>query len=173
MMPNFDVHVGDHYRNLYYFALSLSRNEADAADLTQHAYLKLAKHWVKIKNPSKVKSWLFSTLYRDFIDRKRKRKFESDVQIETISREISFESTEAADKHDSEIAVQALIDLQDEYRIPLTLFYLEDYSYKEIAKVLDIPIGTVMSRLHRGKELLYDKLMKKKTRAPFANSSAL
>ncbi|MEO0796865.1 MAG: RNA polymerase sigma factor [Verrucomicrobiota bacterium] len=159
MIANLEEHINSNYKNLYYFALSLTKNEADACDLTQHAFLKLAKNVNKIRDDKKVKSWLFSTLYRDFIDGKRRSRFQADQPFEEAAGNMHSESPPSDNRLDSQAVLKILIKLDDDLRIPLTLFYLEDYSYKEIAKLLKIPMGTVMSRLHRGKELLYQTLI--------------
>lgn len=158
MTDDLEELVSAHYKNLYYFALSLCRNEADASDLTQQTFFKLTKHHAKIRNAAKVKGWLFSTLYRDFVDRQRRQKFQSDTPVENYASEIAHESTKAVDRLDGQVVMNAMMALDDALRQPLTLFYLEDYSYREIADILGIPMGTVMSRLHRGKEILHRTL---------------
>ena len=151
-----------HYKKLYYFALSLAKNEADAADYTQQTYLKLAKNWKKIRDKNKIKSWLFSTLYREFLDRNKRNKFNADISFE-IATETIADETQQSNNLDHATTLEALMALNDSLRLPLTLFYLEDYSYRQISEILLIPIGTVMSRLHRGKEILYDKLSHRST----------
>lgn len=159
MEAEFEKHVEETYKGVYYFAMSLAKNEADAADLTQQAYLKLAKNWAKIRDRSKVKSWLFSALYREFLDRRKRSRFNSDVSFEIVAAELEDESL-PSNKVDHETMLIALRELDETLRLPLTLFYLEDYSYRQIAEILLIPIGTVMSRMHRGKETLYKVLTK-------------
>lgn len=157
MESDFEYHVNANYQNLYYFALSLAKNEADAADYTQQAYLKLAKNWKKITDKTKIKSWLFSTLYREYLDRKRRGKFEADISFDIITETMEYESPESNDL-DHAVVIEELMKLDDSLQLPLTLFYLEDYSYRQISEILLIPIGTVMSRLHRGKRILYQQL---------------
>lgn len=157
MESNFENSVNAHYKNLYYFALSLTKNEADAADFTQQAYLKLANNWKTISDKAKVKSWLFSTLYREFLDRKRRGKFEADVDFEVVA-EVMEDEAPRMSHLDHKVVLQELMKLDESLQLPLTLFYLEDYSYRQIAEILLIPVGTVMSRLHRGKKVLYNQL---------------
>ncbi|MEO0509525.1 MAG: RNA polymerase sigma factor [Verrucomicrobiota bacterium] len=159
MESDFEQHVNANYQNLYYFALSLAKNEADAADFTQQAYLKLAKNWNKIADKSKIKSWLFSTLYREFVDRRRRGKFQANVNFEVISETIEDEMPDP-NHLDHEVVIKELMNLDESLQVPLTLFYLEDYSYREISEILMIPVGTVMSRLHRAKKTLYERLTK-------------
>jgi len=147
-----------YYKDVYRFALYLARNEADAADLTQYAYEQLVLKHHQIQEAGKVRSWLQSTLYRKFIDQKRR--------IIRFPQEELHEEHPAAltrppapgDQIDAKAAVAALEQLEDDLRFPLTLFYLNSSSYKEIAETLDLPMGTVMSRLYRGKEKLYQLL---------------
>jgi RNA polymerase sigma factor (sigma-70 family) len=84
-MKEYEGAVDQHYKNLYYFALTLTRNGADAEDMVQQSFLKLAKSYAKIRDITKVKSWLFSTLYRQFIDQKRKTNRYPEIQYEDTS----------------------------------------------------------------------------------------
>lgn len=146
--------VRDHYKLVYRFAYSLVKNQADAADLTQYAYERLAMKWKQIEDASKVKGWLQSTVYRKFLDQRRRvTKF---PQVE-MNEEIHQPDEQAADgkRLDAQTAIEALMQLEDELRVPLSLFYLESCPYKKIAEILELPVGTVMSRLHRGKAKLY------------------
>lgn len=141
------------YDPLYRFALSLAHNEDDAQDLTQATFLKWAKKGDTLRDRSKAKTWLFSVLYREFLDQaKRSRRFPHselhDDQVPTAN------SPSAERKIDAAAAVEALAQLDKRFRAPLILFFMENHSYQEIAEILDIPIGTVMSRLRRGKDRL-------------------
>lgn len=142
--------VDQHYVNLYRFALSLAQNEQDAADLVQEAFSIFARKGHQIRDSSKVKSWLFTTLRREFFALRRDHQRYSDTPPDG---ETAAELTvEQAHSLDSEAVLNALRRLPLEYREPLTLYYLDDQSYQEIANILNIPIGTVMSRLSRAKE---------------------
>ena len=155
---DFEELVGSYYEPLYKFAWSLSKTEEDARDLTQQTFLIWAEKGHTLKDAGKVKSWLFTTLYREFL-----RQYRRGQRITPIDQEI------LETRHDSSLvssirqlegneAMETLNELEDVYREPLILFYMEDLTYKEIAEVLDIPIGTVMSRLARGKGQLKQKL---------------
>jgi RNA polymerase sigma-70 factor (ECF subfamily) len=158
-MKEYEGAVDQHYKNLYYFALNLTRNGADAEDLVQQAFLKLAKSYSKIRDITKVKSWLFSTLYRQFIDQKRNLTRYPEIQYEeTSTGTMSVEPTGVGEGVDCESVVTALKILKESLRVPLTLFYFEHYSYQEIAEIMELPLGTVMSRLYRGKAELYKQL---------------
>ena len=152
---DFDQLVNDYYQNLYKFAFSLAKNEADATDLTQQTYYKFATKGHQLKDKGKVKTWLFTTLYREFLGAARRRKKFTHVELDEAGRELPATQSENVTRQlDGALAVEALKELEERYRAPLTLFYLDDFSYKEIAATLDVPIGTVMSRLSRGKEQL-------------------
>jgi RNA polymerase sigma-70 factor, ECF subfamily len=154
---DFEELVEVFYMPLYRFALSLSREPSDAADLTQQTFLLWATKGHQLHQQSKVKSWLFTTLYREFLrgERKRCRQFESDGEAE-LSDVQSLPV--AADQLDGDAVIHALLNLEEIYRAPLSLFYLQEHSYKEIAEILDLQLGTVMSRISRGKAQLRKQL---------------
>ncbi len=151
---DFEKLVEDFYMPLYRFALSLSRRESDAADLTQQTFLLWALKGHQLRDPSKVKTWLFTSLYREFLGRKRQqdRFVEAESSAEAVAAQTVAASVVA--QLDGDIVQRALFALEEIYRAPLALFYLQQHSYKEIAETLEIPIGTVMSRISRGKEQL-------------------
>lgn len=149
--------VRDHYKLVYRFAYSLVKNQADAADLTQYAYERLTMKWKQIQDASKVKGWLQSTVYRKFLDQRRRVTKFPEVEMNEEFHEADEQST-GETKLDAQMAIDALMGLEEELRVPLSLFYLESCPYKKIAEVLDLPVGTVMSRLHRGKAKLYKLL---------------
>lgn len=146
--------VRDHYKLVYRFAYSLAKNQADAADLTQYAYERLAMKWKQIQDASKVKGWLQSTVYRKFLDQRRRVTKFPEVEVNEEIHQASDSSREM-NKLDAQLAIDALMQLEEELRTPLSLFYLESCPYKKIAEILQLPVGTVMSRLHRGKAKLY------------------
>lgn len=146
------------YDPLYRFALSLTRNGDDALDLTQQTFARWAEKGHTLRDKDRAKSWLFMVLYREFVDSRRLKQ-----------REVLGEAEAALDRHpghpstagsgvDAAAVVGALGALDETFRAPVSLFYLQSHSYKEIAEILDIPIGTVMSRIARGKEQLRAKL---------------
>ena len=139
---------------LYRFALSLSRKESDAADLTQQTFFLWASKGHQLRDPSKVKTWLFTSLYREFLGRKRQQ--DRFVEVESSGEAVATQTISASvvNQLDGDIVQRALFALEEIYRAPLTLFYLQQHSYKEIAQTLEVPIGTVMSRISRGKQQL-------------------
>lgn len=153
----FERLVSAHYEPLYRFAYSLAKNEMQAADLTQQTFYIWAAKGHELRDASKAKTWLFTTLYREFLGGRRHETRFPKVSLEHAPEQTAG-ATPVAEVIDANAAVEALRGLDENYRAPLTLFYLKQLSYAEIAKVLDIPIGTVMSRLSRGKEVLRQKL---------------
>jgi RNA polymerase sigma-70 factor (ECF subfamily) len=150
--------VETHYRGLYQFALSLAHSEADASDLTQETFLRWAEKGSQLRDAAKAKSWLYTTLYRLFLNRRRHvTRFPHDELSEVESALPSVESDAVRNMEGADV-MEALSQIDEVFRTPLTLFYLEDHSYQEIAEILDVPPGTVMSRLWRGKALLRAKL---------------
>lgn len=151
---DFEKLVDDFYMPLYRFALSLSRKESDAADLTQQTFYLWASKGHQLRDQSKVKTWLFTSLYREFLGRKRQQ--DRFVGADDGAEAINAQAVPASvvSQLDGDIVQRALLALEEIYRAPLTLFYLQQLSYKEIAETLEIPIGTVMSRISRGKEQL-------------------
>ncbi len=158
MSLQFENLVREHYQNLYRFALSLSRHPSDAGDLTQQTFALWAEKGHQLRTASKAKSWLFTTLYREFL--RSKRRYTRFPHVELSEAEPELPSVDAAHVRTMEAsdALSALACLDDHYREPLSLFYLGDHSYKEIADILTVPIGTVMSRLARGKKMLRQAL---------------
>jgi RNA polymerase sigma factor (sigma-70 family) len=152
---SFDDVVNAHYESLYRFALSLTRREADACDLTQQTFYRWAKKGGQLRDKSKAKSWLFTTLYREFLGQRRREDKFPEVDISTVDgAEFQMDAPLPEPLLDGASAIAALQRLAEIYRAPLTLFYLEEHSYREIAGILEVPLGTVMSRISRGKELL-------------------
>lgn len=146
------------YDPLYRFAYSLTRNPDDALDLTQNAFHKLATKGQDLREKTKVKSWLFSVVHREFIDQYRRRQRYPSTSLDFIPEPTSLSTGTPGRELDRQRAVHYLTEMEEKFRAPLTLFYLEHFSYREIADVLEIPIGTVMSRLRRAKNHLRERL---------------
>jgi RNA polymerase sigma-70 factor (ECF subfamily) len=147
--------VDAQYAPLYRFALSLARNSADAGDLVQQTFFIWATKGHALREAAKAKSWLFTTLYREFL-RSRRREARSS-SLETLAEghpELLTEEVDRVSRLDTAEVMSALQAVDDTFRAPLTLFYLQEMSYQAIAETLEVPIGTVMSRLSRGKAQL-------------------
>ena len=157
---NFEDIVDRFYHMLYRFALSLARNQADACDLTQQTFSVWAAKGHLLRDATKVKSWLFTTLYREFISQRRHEARWPQQEISESEHELPIAQPESVDGLDTAQVMSALQTIDENFRAPLVLFYLEEHSYEEIAQILDVPIGTVMSRLSRGKQKLQQVLLK-------------
>jgi RNA polymerase sigma-70 factor, ECF subfamily len=155
--PDFQQLVDQQYEPLFRFALSLSKSEADAADLTQQTFFLWASKGDQLRDRSKAKAWLFTTLYREFLSRCRHEIRFPKVELEEV-REEEMSISPNINALDGVTVLHALHEVLEPFRAPLTLFYLEQFSYQEIAEILEVPIGTVMSRLSRGKALLRERL---------------
>jgi RNA polymerase sigma-70 factor (ECF subfamily) len=151
---DFEDIVDRFYPMLYRFALSLARNEADACDLTQQTFSVWATKGHLLRDGSKVKSWLFTTLYREFISNRRREMRWPMEELSEVEGELPVAMPETVDCLEAEQVMAALQSIDETFRAPLVLFYLEENSYEEIAQILEIPVGTVMSRLSRGKQKL-------------------
>jgi len=156
--------VDAYYAPLYRFALSLARNPADAGDLTQQTFYVWATKGSALRDGSKVKTWLFTTLYREFLrGRRRGARVTALDDLPPGEEDPPAAETDLALNMDAQGVVEALQEVDEVFRAPLTLFYLEDLPYQEIADLLEVPIGTVMSRLSRGKAQLRAALARKAT----------
>ena len=159
----FEEAVNAQYEPLYRFAFSLTQREAEARDLTQESFAQLGRKASQIQHKSKIKSWLFTTLYRAFIDSQRKRTRYPHVEMEDATADLPVSQPVAAERVDATVALETLKQVPEVFRAPLTLFYLEEHSYLEIAEILGVPAGTVMSRISRGRAMLRE-LMEDKPR---------
>ena len=161
----FDQVVTEHYAMLHRFALSLTRNESESLDLTQQTFYLWATKGGQLRDGAKLKSWLCTTLYREFLgDRRHAQRFPQ-VELSVVEHELPAVETETIEKMDAALVTEALLEVDEIHRAPLMLFYTEDRSYQEIAEILGIAIGTVMSRLARGKQQLRRRLLEKETSA--------
>ena len=169
----FEERTLPYLKPLFRLAFRLTGDPATAEDLVQDTYLKALQSFSTLRDPERVRPWLFQILSRLVIDRYR-----------AASREVPIEDPAALDRfslydriadedplpysnslHDEFLAQfpdeevrRALLGLPQVYRLPLVLLYVEDLSYRELAEVLGCPVGTVMSRLHRGRKTLEREL---------------
>lgn len=170
--------VDAHYTPLYRFALSLTKSPSDAGDLTQQTFFIWAKQGHALREEGKAKSWLFTTLYREFLRiRRRSGRVMALEDLGPVEADPPAPEVDVVTGMDAGLVVEALQEVDETYRVPLTLFYLQDLSYKEIAGMLEVPIGTVMSRLSRGKAQLRTALARKEAGprsklVPFQNPEA-
>ena len=147
----FEAIVGTYYEPLFRFAMSLTRAESDARDLTQQTFYVWAAKGHQLRDPSKAKAWLFTTLHRAFLGaRQRSTRFPHHDLEEVPMDELPAASSNAADSVDSRQVLVALEKVDEVYQAAVALFYLQDCSYLEIAEILQVPMGTVKSRIARG-----------------------
>jgi RNA polymerase sigma-70 factor, ECF subfamily len=161
--------VALYHHDLYRFAYSLAGNKDDACELTQEAYYRLLSNNQKLRDSTKTKAWLFTTLYRLFLGEKRRNNRFPHLTISSVERELPTLSAEMVNEMDGVLVMEALREIDEHHRTPLVLFYLQNLSYREIAEILDVPIGTVMSRLSRSKIALRDHLASRGVQRKAAN----
>ena len=149
--PEFEQLVNRYYRDLYRFGFSLTGSEADACDLAQETFYVWANKRHQLKNPAKVKAWLFTTLHRQFLQTRRHQTRFKDEPIDEASPELPAIAADCVNRIDARTLLRFLGQLDETYRAPLVLYYLEDLSYNEIAATLAVPLGTVQSRIARAK----------------------
>jgi RNA polymerase sigma-70 factor (ECF subfamily) len=170
---NFTDLAMEHMPSLYSAAMRMTRNPADAEDLVQETYLKAYRAFDSFQEGTNLKAWLYRILTNTFINsyRSRKRRPEQteldDVEDLYLYRRLGGLEAAAAGRsaeeevleHFTEGDVKAAIEaLPEQFRLAVLLADVEGFSYKEIAEILDVPIGTVMSRLHRGRKALQKAL---------------
>lgn len=149
-VSDFEALVQRFYAPLYRFAFSLTRSEPDACDLTQQTFLRFAKKGHQLRDRNKAKSWLFTTLHREFLAQKRKAGRQVQETLEHSESELPVLVPDLVSRLDSKTVVLALEQVDQVFQAPIALYYLEDYSYQNIADILEIPLGTVKSRISRG-----------------------
>lgn len=149
--------VAAHHAVLYRYALRLTGSPADAEDLTQQTFLTAQTRLDQLRDPQCGRSWLFSILRNAFLGLKRQRR---EFPAENIESHLDEAASWVRDdlEIDEERLQAALNELSDEFRLVVLMFYFENCSYREIAEKLDLPLGTVMSRLSRAKGHLRSRL---------------
>lgn len=157
------------------YALRLTRNQADAEDLVQEAALRACRGFHGFQAGTNFKAWFFRILTHCFYERHRRRTVETEsVELDDLPELFLYEQTAELGLHrrspdpaqdllgrlDVEEIVEALGRLPEDYRVAATLYFMDDHSYEEIAGILGVPVGTVRSRLHRGRRILQQELWK-------------
>jgi RNA polymerase sigma-70 factor, ECF subfamily len=170
---NFERDALQYSRQLYSAAMRMARNPADAEDLVQETYLKAYRAYHTFEEGTNLKAWLYRILTNTYINKYRKdsrRPNEVDIgEVEDLYlyRRLGSEDTAEAARTTEDRVLDGLVEsdikaaveeLPETFRMPVLLADLEGFSYKEIADILDIPIGTVMSRLHRGRKAMQKRL---------------
>jgi RNA polymerase sigma-70 factor (ECF subfamily) len=165
----FEKEMLPHLKSLYHFGYRLTNNEDDANDLVQDTYLKAYRFFHSYERGSNAKAWLFRILKNSFINVYRKASKEPNkIDYEEAETFLNTGKSSYVDSIDArekifrgligdEVA-KALNSLPVDFRIVIILCDIEEFTYEEIAKIIDIPIGTVRSRLHRARKMLRDML---------------
>ncbi len=173
-MPNpdarrFAILIEPHFDALFRAAYRLARNRADAEDLVQETYLRAYRGFGGFREGTNVKAWLYRILTNTFINQYRAKKRRPDqVDLDDVEDFYIFRrlggleaadaertaETEALEAMPDDEVKQALESIPEQFRMAVILADIEGFSYKEIAEILDVPIGTVMSRIHRGRRQL-------------------
>jgi RNA polymerase sigma-70 factor, ECF subfamily len=149
--------VESHYDSLYRYAYRLSGSAADAEDLTQETFGKAISRAEQLRDASKARGWMFRILRNAYLHRIRDEKRHKTVALPLDGDLASPIPTETIEIDPAKLQA-GLNDLEEAFRTPLILFYFEEFSYREIAEQMDLPIGTVMSRLARAKAFLRHRL---------------
>ncbi len=147
---DFEGLVARYYEPLYQFAFSLTRAEADACDLTQQTFYVWATKGHQLRDPEKVKTWLFTTLHRQFLESRRRQVRFPHEELEAAEVELPVILPGTISQLDTALVLATLGRVDEPFQAPVSLFYLHDHSYKEIAAILELPLGTVKSRISRG-----------------------
>ncbi len=147
---------------LYNLAMHLTQNRQDAEDLVQEATLRAYRYFHRFERGTNFKAWIMTIMRNLYINRYRKRLKEPvKVEFEEVENFISFpEISGVQEEIFSEIIRNLVNKLPQELRIVITLFYVDGFTYKEIAKITEVPLGTVMSRLYTARQILKRQLSK-------------
>jgi len=160
--PEFENLVKLYYRDLYRFAFSLTGSEIDAIDLTQETFYIWANKRHQLRNPTSVKGWLFTALHREYLKICRRQRRVAHEPIDEGAENFPHVTADVVNRIDAQTLLNVLGQIDEGFRAPLVLYYLEDLSYKEIGDVLAIPLGTVQSRIARAKIKLLQLLSETK-----------
>lgn len=148
--------VEAYYAMLYRYAYRLSGSAADAEDLTQQAFLTAQQKLEQLRDAENAKAWLFTIVRNAYLKTRRGPAANAAVSLQSVAE--PSQQTEGPLELTGEELGKVLDELPEDFRVPLVLFYFEDMSYRDIAAALELPIGTIMSRLSRGKTHLRQRL---------------
>src|SRR5690606_37468523 len=143
------VLVEEHYALVYRYACRLSGSAADGEDLAQQAFLTAQRKLDQLREPDRAKGWLCAIVRNAYLKGLRDSNGHDTVSLDRLPEPVDPVDSDAP--IDREELQAALDELPEEFRTPLILFYFEEFTYREIAEQMETPVGTVMSRLARGK----------------------
>jgi RNA polymerase sigma-70 factor (ECF subfamily) len=158
-----------HMDFLYNYALRMTYNAADAEDLVQETFMKAFRFWDSYEQGTNIRAWLFRIMKNAYINRYRKEKKEPETveyqEVENFYTSLSGGVVETSDSQEAmfnnlleDDVSTAIAELPEDFRTVVILCDIEELKYEEVAEFLECPIGTVRSRLHRGRKLLRTKL---------------
>lgn len=169
LYADFEREAVPHMDSLYNYAVKMTGDSDDASDLIQDTYLKAFRFFDKFEQGTNCKAWLFRIMKNTYINNYRKNAKEPDKvdyeDVENFYENIKASNTDSAHLEkdiydnllDDELS-QAISSLPEDFRTVVILADIEGYTYDEIADFIDIPVGTVRSRLHRARKMLFTKL---------------
>ncbi len=155
---------------LYNYALRMTNDEDEAKDLLQETYLKAFRFWNQFQNGTNSKAWLFQIMKNSYINRYRKEKkngekisYDNIEEFYETIKEKNIDESNVFNNFFSNIlddeVIEAIEKLPDEYKTSIILCDIEELSYEEISEFLQVPVGTVRSRIHRGRKILQNELL--------------
>lgn len=168
---SFEAEALPHMDALYRTALRMTKNSNDAEDLVQETFVKAYRFWDKFETGSNCRAWLFKIMTNIFInDYRAKSRAPQSVDVDDIDNGYLYNylADSKSDQNPEEQLFAKLLDddvkraieeLPDDFRVVVVLSFLEGFSYQEIAEIADLQLGTVKSRLHRGRKLLQKQLL--------------
>ncbi len=154
-----------HMDFLYNYALRMTYNAADAEDLVQETFLKAFRFWDSYEKGTNIRAWLFRIMKNAYINRYRKEKKEPETveyqEVENFYNNVRGSAAESSDLQEAVFSnlledevSRAIVELPDDFRTVVILCDIEELTYEEVAAFVDCPVGTIRSRLHRGRKLL-------------------
>jgi RNA polymerase sigma-70 factor, ECF subfamily len=166
----FEEEAIPHMDLLYGYALRMTNNRGDAEDLVQETYMKAFRFWDKYEKGTNIRAWLFRIMKNSYINKYRRETKQPDTvdydDIKNFYTNVKDESVEPNDLHEilhknllEDDVAKAIASLPDDFRTVVILCDIEGMTYEEIAEFVDCPVGTVRSRLHRGRKILRSQLL--------------
>lgn len=171
LYEDFEREAVPHMDAIFNFALKMTGDSDEADDLVQETYLKAFRFFDKFEKGTNCKAWLFRIMKNTYINKYRKKKKEPDKvdyeEVENFYENVKPSSTDSAHLEkdlydnllDDELS-EAINSLPDDFKTVVILCDIEGFTYEEIADFIDVPVGTVRSRLHRARKMLFTKLQK-------------
>lgn len=159
--------VAEYYQGLYRYAYRLTGSATEAEDLTQETFLKALIHQGQLRDATRVRPWLYSILRHEYLQRCRAAQQRGTMVSLEDCQPVTEEADGPPEHIDEERLQQGLLQLPEEFRTPVILTYWQDFRYQDIAELMGIPVGTVMSRLWRAKQWLKRWLSNNSGQGPF------